>query len=546
MEKKLLNAALKYRDMGNSVIPISPKSKKALVKWEEFQNRKADKKQIHEWWKKAPKANIGIVTGKISNLGVVDVDSRKGHDAFVQILPKGLKTPVARTPKGGRHFYFKSREGLSNAVRFITDCDFRTDGGYIVAPPSIGENGQQYYWLPQLALGAVGTAPLPDAIYNILISINAFNRGEREGGSSLRPHDVDKRRQVSSSVVINFDKGYRDNSIFHIANHLVKGGMPFEEIQQLLSLIAINLCNPPYPQKEISIKIQSALKRAQLQERNLTQEVREWVLSSNGVFLSSDVYNCLQVSSRELKKNVSKILSRLSDEGVIERYGNKNGCFRRIEGECETMDFLNAETEAITIGLPFGVSGMIEVMPGNIILIAGEPNCGKTAFLLNVIKNNMQRFEVHYFNSEMGASELRKRLSKFADIRLDEWKFKPWERADNFGDVIKSGKDKINIIDFLELHDNFYEVSGKLAEIHKKLKGAIAVVALQKNKNTDTGLGGYRSLEKPRLALAMSPGTLKIVKAKNWRTEKNPNGLQVDFKIVNGCKFIQQGNWYKQ
>jgi hypothetical protein len=145
----------------------------------------------------------------------------------------------------------------------------------------------------------------------------------------------------------------------------------------------------------------------------------------------------------------------------------------------------------------------------------------------------------------MGSSELRKRLDKFDDIALSDWKFKPWERSGNFADVIKPGKGKINIIDFLEIHDNFYEVGGKLAEIHNKLKGAIAIVALQKNRGVDTGLGGFRSIEKPRLALAMSPGTLKIVKAKNWKTSENPNGKQIRFKIAAGCKLFNQGNWHK-
>ncbi len=68
-------------------------------------------------------------------------------------------------------------------------------------------------------------------------------------------------------------------------------------------------------------------------------------------------------------------------------------------------------------------------------------------------------------------------------------------------------------------------------------------MAIQKNKDVDTGLGGYRSLEKPRLALAMSPGVVKIVKAKNWRNQDNPNGKSINFKIVNGCKFIATSGW---
>jgi ABC-type phosphonate transport system ATPase subunit len=195
--------------------------------------------------------------------------------------------------------------------------------------------------------------------------------------------------------------------------------------------------------------------------------------------------------------------------------------------------------------LPFEIDKKVEIMPGNIIAIAGEVNAGKTAFLLNVLNENMHKFEIHYFSSEMGGSELKKRLKKFDyPLSLSEWKFKFKERSDNFGDIIVSGEGKINIIDYLELHDNFFLVAKHLSDIHKRLKGAIAIVAIQKNPGTDTGLGGFRGMEKPRLYLAMSKGKLKIVKAKNWATPVNPNNLEVGFKIVDGCKLIKTGDWH--
>ena len=103
------------------------------------------------------------------------------------------------------------------------------------------------------------------------------------------------------------------------------------------------------------------------------------------------------------------------------------------------------------------------------------------------------------------------------------------------------------IIDFLEIHDNFYEVGGKMAEIHNKLKGAIAIIALQKNPGTDTGLGGFRGPEKPRLYITMSRSNYcKIVKAKNWATSENPNGKMIRYKIYQGCNLYSKGDWHKE
>ena len=107
----------------------------------------------------------------------------------------------------------------------------------------------------------------------------------------------------------------------------------------------------------------------------------------------------------------------------------------------------------------------------------------------------------------------------------------------------------LNIIDFLEVHKDFFMVGGYLKAIHDRLKSGVAIVALQKNKGLDTGLGGARGLEKPRLYLSMEPKDhghqLKIVKAKNWAGTENPNGLCQDFKLAAGCKFIPTSQWYR-
>jgi hypothetical protein len=179
-------------------------------------------------------------------------------------------------------------------------------------------------------------------------------------------------------------------------------------------------------------------------------------------------------------------------------------------------------------------------MPGNIVTIMGEPNAGKSAFLLNVVKLNMFDHKITYFSSEMGSMEMNARLEKFG-FGVADWQFTAIERNENFADVIVPGEGNINIIDFMEIYDNFYLVAQMLNDIYKKLAGAIAIIAIQKNPGRDVGLGGHRSLEKPRLALAISSGLLKIVKAKNWKNQEvNPNGMEFEFKLVNGCKFIEQ------
>jgi hypothetical protein len=146
----------------------------------------------------------------------------------------------------------------------------------------------------------------------------------------------------------------------------------------------------------------------------------------------------------------------------------------------------------------------------------------------------------------MGKDEFSVRLHKFDNVPFKDWNFEARERSSNFADVIKpDGKQTIWIIDFLELLEDFWKVGLMMKAIYDKLVGTkdIAVVALQKAPGSEVGRGGAFGLEKPRVALAMERGKIKIIKAKNWKTDRNPNGLFKEFKLRNGCQIVEETEW---
>ena len=531
----LLKSALLYENKGFSVIPIG-NNKKPLIKWIKYQNERASREQITSWWKKHPTANIGIVTGAISNLLVVDIDSPEALEEIEKHTPEQAIYPIATTPRGGQHRYFLYKKGIRNATGIIKNVDIRAEGGYIIAPPSQNHNGS-YVWVEGLSIQEVALTALPDSYYRVLY--NCKNNAKENNGLSTHCLQV-------STTVVKFTKGYRDNALFHLANYLVKGGMPVANIPIYLKFIAEH-CNPPFSKKEVDEKIISALNRAEKKEINLAEEVWEFVLSTTGNFLSTEIHSCLQLSTRAERKNVSMILSRLRDEGIIEKHGSKNGCFRMVENECIDIDWQNVEQKELDIKYPLVIDRYFCTMPKNIICIAGSPDAGKTAFLLNFIKLNMHNHKIHYFSSEMGAMELKSRLSNF-DIPLNQWKFNAKERAGNFADVIRPND--INIIDFLEISDSFYKIGEMITAIFNKLDQGIVLIALQKNKGAEVGRGGGFGLEKPRLYITVDPeypgAVAKIIKCKNWRNSQiNPNGMQCKFKLVGGAKIIMDEDWMR-
>ena len=345
----------------------------------------------------------------------------------------------------------------------------------------------------------------------------------------------------------DYDKE-RNSDLLNVARMLVSGRGTPDQVREVLSFYAYHLGESPDGftlDEEIKALTRIAYDDVHGNPLGITEQVREWVCDMDGTFSGQDVTFDLHIVTKRDKAMVRKALQRLKVEGVIRKVGSKRGVYARVEYDLEKMDFLKADAKVVDIWLPFGLKDRVEIMPGNVVIVAGSPNVGKTALMLNFIKENQRKFKVHYFNSEMGSAELRKRLDLFPDIALTSWDFSAWERSDNFADVIVPGEGNLNIIDFLEIHDDFYAIGGKIKDIWAALKGAIAIVCIQKNPGVDTGLGGYRTLEKPRLYLALDPGRLKIVKAKNWKGEENPNGQMVNFKLYHGCQFSGNGGWYR-
>jgi len=283
----------------------------------------------------------------------------------------------------------------------------------------------------------------------------------------------------------------------------------------------------------------------------IAREVREFVTQSHGWFTTTQMYSQLRYTTKNDRKAALMALLRLYEEGVIERNPRTFGRYRKIIRECTPMNWKAAPMIPIDLRLPMGLSDLVHIYPGNVIIVAGAPDAGKTSLLLNIVKLNQQDFEVHYFNSEMGESEFHKRLSLFEGMKDEDWKFKSWERSDFFEDIIQPNA--INIIDFLEIVDNAFLVATHISRIHEKLDKGVAIIAIQKSPpfkgkdgkwhTPDLGRGASFSLEKARLYISLDFGIMKVVKAKNWKTLVNPNGKICHFKIVQGAQWIQDGEW---
>lgn len=148
--------AFKLAKIGLRVFPChsgglnKKKVKTPLVK-NGFHSATVEIEQLHRWWLKWPNALVGMPTGKVTGISVLDVDVDKETNNKIgeqQIESLGLVHPQAikvRTPSDGVHYYFKNLKGVrSSAKKVASHIDIRGDGGYVIAPESILSDGRKY------------------------------------------------------------------------------------------------------------------------------------------------------------------------------------------------------------------------------------------------------------------------------------------------------------------------------------------------------------------------------------------------------------------
>ncbi|MEZ5145173.1 MAG: bifunctional DNA primase/polymerase [Acidimicrobiales bacterium] len=122
------------------------------LRWERWQTECPSADRIRAWWRRWPHANIGVVTGAVSGVVVLDVDPRHGGDRALAALEDELgavpATVETATGGAGRHLWFRHPGGHVGSGALAPGVDLKADGGLVVIPPSTHLSGRRYAWAP--------------------------------------------------------------------------------------------------------------------------------------------------------------------------------------------------------------------------------------------------------------------------------------------------------------------------------------------------------------------------------------------------------------
>lgn len=184
----MLNAALAYARAGWPVLPLAgkqPGEEKCSCHWRDtcvspakhprtktgLYDASTLESTIRGWFHGFKVMNIGIRTGVVCDVVDVDLESKAGGNGYESLMyvtqhdPSGDSDadvlavwpgPVVKTGNGW-HLYLRPTGG-SNRAHLMPGIDYRGDGGYVVAAPSVHVTGRPYAWLRK---GALPIEPTP-------------------------------------------------------------------------------------------------------------------------------------------------------------------------------------------------------------------------------------------------------------------------------------------------------------------------------------------------------------------------------------------------
>lgn len=227
-QAELMEAAAGYAGRG---LPVFPCQGKTPLTEHGFHDASMDAATVLTWWTRWPEANIGIPTGAVSGLDVLDVDVQHGgQGTLAELERKHGKLPATvevLTPSGGRHHWFAhGRELKSTAGKLGSGVDTRGEGGYVLVPPSASENGRAYKFLHERE-----RAELPAWVFELL----------EPNGS----------KPTAGKVTDVIPEGRRRQELLSLAGTLRRRGLADQEILAALEAVNENRCRPPLPAAEL-------------------------------------------------------------------------------------------------------------------------------------------------------------------------------------------------------------------------------------------------------------------------------------------------------
>jgi len=352
--QNVLEVALSYARKGLKVVPIASGKKNPILS--NWVNEASSNPATLKTWFENKNINVGIVTGKISNIVVIDLDIGEDGDGAHSLAEMESKmgsylpeTVTSRTQSGGIHLWFKYPTGverITGKIGILPHVDIRVDGNQVVVFPSVGDKGS-YEWIK---------SPLDSTIATLPKAWKQFICGEftAEGMGKIR---IPKKAFALPDII---PAGVRHARLLSYACSLSNKKMSAVELGGAVREANRTRCNPPIENEdELGKIIEFAVNQIGKEKIVAKEGTPDWV------FISDKNQYCIDdgLFAKEYKET--------NDLVCI------NGMFYKVDGQIDTLlikqDIQYLIQTYVTVGLSGRVNSLYESLRNECYIPQPEP-----------------------------------------------------------------------------------------------------------------------------------------------------------------------------
>ena len=421
-ENQLVNDALNYyANQKWDLVPVRRNGKEPF----EMDWPKVPHTDIVEWYKWLDvDLNMGVKTGKVSNVLILDFDSDDVPEPFKTLLIP-YKGFIQRTRKGW-HFAFLYDADIPNSNFELNGChvDVRSDGGQIVLYPSVVED------TGRKVLSMDGLSPLPNDVKEQLLKL--VGPKKQKDTPSL-----DEGPTFDLAEIQKIGNGNRHNFLIHMGGILLKT-LNTDQTRNILGVMNRELVNPPVDATEFNQVMNGVIKYTKFDERDLAERILTYLK----VVKEADARDIKEVTG-QIKEKVDRALAYLVKEGLIIKHRRVFQIINRANWKTS----LNVTPNRVQFKMPY-FEDVAWFNWGDMILVGAQTKTGKTHIAMNILKQLVdQGVKPYYLSSESGS-----RFQQTAGaLNMGEGDFY-WDEVPD-PTSIELEKGAVTIIDWLQIED---------------------------------------------------------------------------------------------
>jgi P4 family phage/plasmid primase-like protien len=250
-------AALDYLTRGWAAIPCCPPDhigvrpeharacqshgKAPLVAWKQYQTTPPSERDIDNWWRAWPNANVWVALGPVSGIVRLDVDRGQGEEFLAALSGGEVPDTLEMVTGDGRGLFYRIPGGFTPAIthqhgtKIHEGLSLLGQGAGTVVPPSRHKSGRRYAWAPGRGPGEIEPALMPGWL------MNAMRAEARRTVSTGKPNLPGER----------ITEGGRNNRLTSLGGALRRQGADLATIEASLLAANDNLCDPPLHEGEV-------------------------------------------------------------------------------------------------------------------------------------------------------------------------------------------------------------------------------------------------------------------------------------------------------